>query len=312
MTQYVSGGERTAPPEDLTLLGKAAVLATGVRVPRPESELGPEALARDARDLRIESTDDVTLAVWYVDRGVSTPLVILFHGYAAEKSSLLPEARALLAMGASVMLVDFRGSGGSSADYTTVGVREADDVAAAMAYAMRSTRHRATILYGKSMGAAAILRSARVHGVAPDAVILEAVFDTLPHTVDNRFHAMGLPAFPASPLLVYWGGRQWGFDGAAHRPVDDARALHCTALVMHGTVDPRATLAEGRRVYDALPGPKTFLAFPGVGHASYLESDPDAWRAAVAPLFALGGAFVPQRVPYPATGHNASGSGGGR
>jgi hypothetical protein len=70
-------------------------------------------------------------------------------------------------------------------------------------------------------------------------VILEAVFDTMLNTVRHRFHAMGIPAFPSAQLLVFWGGRQWGFDGFAHNPVQYAASLNCPSLFMHGANDPK-------------------------------------------------------------------------
>ena len=122
----------------------------------------------------------------------------------------------------------------------------------------------------------------KTQGVAPDAVILEAVFDTMLNTVRNRFASMGVPAFPSAQLLVFWGGRQWGFNGFAHNPVEYATALRCPALFMHGANDPRATVAEGRRVFAAVPGSKEFKEFASAGHEAYIAGHPDAWRTAVA------------------------------
>jgi hypothetical protein len=84
------------------------------------------------------------------------------------------------------------------------------------------------------MGAAAILRAVHAHAIQPDGVILEAVFDTLLNTVRHRFRAMQVPAFPSAELLVFWGGRQWGFDGFEHNPSGYAASVHCPTLLMHG------------------------------------------------------------------------------
>ena len=146
------------------------------------------------------------------------------------------------------------------------------------------------------MGSAAILRAIHELGVSPDAVILESVFDAMLGTVRNRFDAMGVPAFPAAELLTFWGGRQFGFNGFAHNPVDYATSLECPALFLHGADDPRAMLAEGRRVFEAAPSiRKQFVVFGGVGHGSYLARHPDPWRAAVRPFIQL---FIePDRIP---------------
>jgi hypothetical protein len=224
----------------------------------------------------------VNLSGWYCDRGSGTPLVILFHGYSADKTALIPEGKAFLELGASVLLVDFRGSGGSSEAYTTIGVCEADDVTGVVRYAQKHLAHSRVILFGQSMGAAAILRAVNQTGISPDGVIAEAVFDTMLNTVCNRFTAMHIPSFPSAQLLVFWGGRQWGFNGFEHNPVNYARAVHCPVLFMHGTDDPRATLAEGRRVFDAVDGSKKFKTFDRTGHESYISTHATEWRTTVA------------------------------
>ena len=287
MLHYAPGGVRTQKPEALAPLAKLRVLLAGVRLPRPQENLPPSALAPETQALTIDAPGGVKLAAWYAKRRNFAPLVVFFHGYGTDKTRLLPEAKEIYAMGASVLLVDFRGSGGSSESYATLGVREAEDVAAAFRYARDHLPQGAPeiILYGQSMGSAAILRAIRAHGIAPDAVILESVFDSLLGTIRNRFRAMGVPSFPSAELLVFWGGRQFGFDGFAHNPVDYAKSLQCHALFLHGADDPRATLAEGRRVFDAAPSRwKQFVAFENTGHDSYLAQHPAQWRAAVHPF----------------------------
>jgi uncharacterized protein len=281
MMHFVTGGDRTAKPETLTFRQKLKVLLVGVTIPRPTGNHGPSDLAFDSQALKINGPNGVTLDTWYCDRGATTPLVILFHGYSAEKTSLIPEAQALLELGASVMLVDFHGSGGSSESYTTIGVRESEDVAAVVRFVKENLSHSITILFGQSMGAVAILKAMQDHGIQPDAVILEAVFDTMLNTVRNRFHAMRIPSWPSAELLVFWGGRQWDFDGFSHNPVSYASSVVCPALFMHGSDDPRARVWEGRRVFEAVPGEKEFVTFDKTGHESYIATHPEAWRNAV-------------------------------
>ena len=207
--------------------------------------------------------------------------MILFHGYTGEKSGLLPEAKAFLEMGLSVLLVDFRGSGDSSESYTTIGFDEAEDVAAAVRYAQAQLPHRKLILYGQSMGAAAVLRAVHSCGVRPDAIIVEAVFDRMLNAVRHRFELMGVPSFPGAELLVFWGGRQAGFNGFGHNPVRYAASVDCPILFLHGAADPRARVEEARRVFDAVPALKRFTEFPGIGHVACIIRYPDEWRKSV-------------------------------
>jgi len=284
MMHFTPQGARTREPERLAGLAKFKVLIAGVNIPRPKSDVQPSAVDPNCRVLLIGEPDGVRLEAWYCDRGSNTPLVILFHGYSAAKSSLSDEAKTFLALGASVLLVDFRGSGGSSESYTTIGVRESEDVAAVARYAQKHLQHSRMIYFGQSMGAVAILRAIREGEVSPDAVILEAVFDTMLNTVRNRFASMRVPSFPSAQLLVLWGGWQWHFNGFRHNPVDYAAHLRCPALFMHGSDDPRATLEEGRRVFDAASGEKTFVTFQNTAHHAYMVVHRVEWTEAVAKI----------------------------
>lgn len=281
MLTYVPSGVRTESPEELSFWRKLRVLLVGVTLPRPEDERPPAALAPDAQAVSIPAPGGITLSAWVCERGPDAPLILLFHGYSTEKTQLLEEARAFLGLGASVLLVDFRGSGGSSESTTTLGFHEAEDVVAAVRYAQDHLPHSRLVLFGQSMGSAAILRAVQEFDIVPDGVILQAVFDSMLRTIRNRFKSMGIPSFPSAELLLFWGGHQQGFNGFCHNPVTYAAALNCPSLFLHGTDDPRATLSEGRRVFDAAPEPKTFIEFPGTGHESYVATHPSEWRTAV-------------------------------
>ena len=289
MMNYSQSGNGTVKPEALGIISKAKVLFLGINVPRPDNkDLAPSDLAPNCQRHSIATSNKLTLEAWYCDQGKDSPLIILFHGYGADKSSLLGEAKICLKMGASVLLVDFRGSGGSSAAYTTIGVHEADDVMAAVAYAKSQFTHSKTVLFGQSMGAVAILRAIDKQGLAPDALIIEAVFDTMLNTTCNRFKSMGLPAFSSPQVLLFWAGQQAHCNSFLNNPVDYAKAVKCPTLFMHGTDDPRATLSQGKRVFDAVPvTTKQLIEFLDVAHEPYAVRYPVEWKTAVSELIAL-------------------------
>ncbi len=107
-------------------------------------------------------------------------LCLLFHGFANAKDSMLPAARAFHELGYDTLLVDFRGSGESDGQTTTIGYGESDDVAAACTYAERQWPDSPILLYGRSMRSVAVLRAVATQHVRPTALLLEAPFDRLP------------------------------------------------------------------------------------------------------------------------------------
>ncbi len=283
MSHFVRSGERTVSPEKLGVLAKLRVLLTGVTLPRPENQRTPKDAGLDFQAVRFPGAKGIELEAWLVPAGAAATngVVLLFHGYGASKESLLPVAGEFHTLGWDVMLVDFYGSGGSAGDTTSIGWHEAEDVAAAFQEAGRLTPGKPRVLYAVSMGAVACLRAIHVHGVKPDALILECPFDRMLTTVRHRFEAMRVPAWPLAELLAFWGGQAGEFDAFAHNPMDYAPSVHCPTLLMHGGKDPRVSVAEVTRIHDAMVGAKTLKLFSALGHQSYLEAERDAWRAAV-------------------------------
>jgi alpha-beta hydrolase superfamily lysophospholipase len=286
MTHFAAGGERTAGPEALSFLQKVRAVLLGVRIPRPTNTAAPDSVGLAFETHRFPTARERQLEGWYCSHPQPRGLVLLFHGYAAAKSSLLNEARAFHDMGYATLLVDFQGSGGSDGDDTTIGVRESEDVAGAFAYARRRWPGLPLILYGQSMGSTAILRAVALRGLAPAALVLECPFDRLLSTVENRFTIMGLPPFPMARLLVFWGGVQHGFNGFRHNPVDYAPVIDCPVLLLQGGLDSRATLSQAESIRAAFSHHATMHVFAELGHESYLQARPREWCDCVAQFLA--------------------------
>ena len=244
MTHFVSGGERTEKPEALTFSQKLQVLLEGVEMPRPVNRKNPADFGLAFDTMALTNLHGIRLEAWRIRQPSSKGMVLMFHGYGASKDSLLPAAKEFSEMGYETMLVDFYGSGGSQGNETSVGFHEADDVFAAFQFARQQSPDRPVVLYGSSMGAAAVLRAVHAHQIDPDALILECPFDRLLSTVQNRFKAMQVPAFPCAQLLVFWGGLQQGYNGFQFNPAEYASEVRCPVLLLHGDKDSRVTLAQ--------------------------------------------------------------------
>ncbi len=137
------------------------------------------------------------------------------------------------------------------------------------------------VLYGQSMGSAAVLRAVGVLGAAADALVLENLYDRLVTTVGHRFEAMGLPAQPGAALLVFWGGVELGFNGFQMNPVDFAANINTPTLLLTGEDDPRVHLAEVESIRASLAGPSELVVLPSAGHVGLHSADAALWRSSV-------------------------------
>ncbi|MEM8955317.1 MAG: alpha/beta fold hydrolase [Verrucomicrobiota bacterium] len=277
MLWFADGGEVTGRPETLSLGEKVGVLVRGVRLPRPDGKGTPLDFGLEYESGLIACDNGIDLGYWHVPSSEENAVALMFHGYRGDKSTLLEEAKAWHDLGYATVLVDFRGSGSSSESYTSVGYVEGEDVAHALRFVQETMPYRRHVLFGQSMGGAAVLKAVHGHGVEPDGIVVESVFDDIVETVGNRFEAMGLPSFPAAQLMLFWGGRQLGFDPFSHKPMIYAEAVRCPILFMHGSEDARARVDEGRRVFEAVAGEKRFVEFDGLGHEKMVTKVRDRW-----------------------------------
>lgn len=281
---FSPGGEKTRKAEALSPLEKLGVLVTGVHNPRPRLSRTPGNLGLTFESHEVAQQGGVRLSIWHLPVTDSRGLVLLFHGYTGTKSDLLDPAKVFHDLGFSTILTDFRGSGDSSESYTTVGFVEAEDVAAVCAFAASGLREppARTVLYGVSMGAAALMRAVALGKAKPERILVEVVFDRLITTTRRRFDLMRVPSWPAAEALLFWAGCQADLDPWAHDPVEYAKKITIPALVLHAEKDPRATLEQGQAVHAALAGPRTLVVFEKAEHQSLVRADPEKWKREVA------------------------------
>jgi uncharacterized protein len=233
---------------------------------------------------RIPISQTQWLETWFIpiQDSASKGTVILFPGNKSCKASqLLPPAKVFHDLGYDTLLVDFRGVGGSSGNTNTIGIQEAKDVILSMSYAQKSNRKHPLILYGVSMGSAAILKAVAHGKIYPDAIILEVPFAKLTNAVGSRVRAAHLPTFPLTELIIFWGGIQHGFNGFAHNPVEYASQVKCPTLILQGKLDKWTTATEIDRIYENLRGSKQLSIFPTAGHDLLVTVDRDRWKQSI-------------------------------
>jgi alpha-beta hydrolase superfamily lysophospholipase len=287
-THFASRGPRTKLGQ-LSFAGSVRLLVEGARVPRPENRRTPSGLGLAYERHVFTGGRGIPLEAWLIPHRDAHGTVVLFHGHAASKDSQLEEAEAFHEMGFNALLVDFYGSGGSGGNGTTIGYYEALDVTRAFAYAKDLPSPGPVVLFGGSMGAAAVLKAVADDDLAPAALVLECPFDSLIGTVRHRFTNRAVPSFPLADLLVFWGGVQQGFNAFAFRPVDLAARVRVPTLLMNGDQDEWVSVGEARAIFEAVRAPKTLHYFAGVGHDSCFRNRPDEWREVV-------GAFLEERI----------------
>jgi alpha-beta hydrolase superfamily lysophospholipase len=304
LTCFAGPGDPFPAPEALDRGSRRRAILGGSWIPKPTNVSHPRDLGLPCETLELKTADGLRLEAWHLAHSGARGLAVMLPGYRLPKCTLVGEARALQSMGYACLLVDFRGHGGSEGRVTSLGYREALDVEAACAWARR--RGGPVLLYGSSMGVAAVLRAVALGLAAPDGLILESPFDRLVTTLRRRLRLLRLPAWPAAELIVFWGGRQLRFDAFRHNPRDYAAAISTPAVILHAEGDLRSTLDDARRVVAALRGPSRLVTFPGSRHGGLHGLDSHRWIRAVGPLLDDLGRASPRPDPGRAPGPRAA------
>lgn len=275
---YDDGGRRNKPPEQMSTGEKLRTILFGVSIAKSVTTAHP---AVPFETVILRTQKGLQLEGWWIPVKAPKGTVILFHGYNGNKGSLFPEADHFRALGYNTFLLDFRAHGNSEGYTCSVGYKEAEDVKLAWDY-VQQKRKQPVVLWGVSMGAAAILKAVPEYGLTPQKVILQCPFASLTDAVKSRMRSVHLPAFPFSQVLTFWGGVEQGFWGPGFKPENYARQIHMPVLYFYGQKDIRVMPAETQAVFSNLgTQQKKLHIFPNAGHQSFCGKDSAAWRKEV-------------------------------
>jgi uncharacterized protein len=216
-------------------------------------------------DVVLRSGSGSTLRGWFATGRAGGGAVLLLHGIGASRLDMVDRARFLRSAGFSVLLIDFRGHGESSAAEPTYGGLESRDADVALAFLRRAAPRERVGVIGVSMGGAATLV-----GPAPaavDALVLESVYPTIEAAVRDRLRAwLGPVGGALAPGMLGWLFPRQGVAAGSLRPIDRIAEVHAPVLVLAGAADPYTPLPESVALFERAPSPKEFWAVEGAGH----------------------------------------------
>jgi alpha-beta hydrolase superfamily lysophospholipase len=275
-THFEPTTEKRVKPDALSFSQKLSALLTGADNPRPQLFTTPQ---QSYVTLKLGGSHPTE--GWYIKAPFRKGVVLICHGYGSSKAGMLDRAEAFLNEGYSTLLIDLMGAGAAKGNVTTIGYKEAEQVAESVKL-LEQMGERHIVLFGTSMGAVSIMRYLAQTPDAPvQATILECPFGSLLQTVSARFSVMGVPAFPMAHLLVLWGGVENQFNAFEHCPIDYAAGIKCPVLLLSGGSDKYVSRQEIDAIYHNLQGRKVLKIYPLAGHENYLNRYKDEWMGDV-------------------------------
>jgi alpha-beta hydrolase superfamily lysophospholipase len=231
--------------------------------------------------VKLNTRDHILIDAWYARVDSAKGTIIMFHGISANKGYLLSEANEFRWLGYNVMLVDLRGHGNSGGNYTTVGVKESEEVKLAYDYVFQRG-NKNIFLYGVSMGAVIIMKAISDYSIQPAGIILEMPFGSLHDHLKARARTLGFPEEPFGFLVTFWVGMEKGFNGFKHKTCLYAEKVNCPVLMEWGALDNYVQRGETERVYRHIASQKKKLVvYEHASHESLLYNEPIKWRKEV-------------------------------
>lgn len=203
--------------------------------PEPDLQITPDQIGLPYDEVKLPSSDGVMLHGWYVIAAAKPRATVLYlHGNSGNIGSCLENVKQLVLLGMNVLVIDYRGYGGSTGQPSEQGLY--DDAEAAWRYLLdtRKVSPQEIVVYGQSLGGAVASWLAARH--TPGALILEAAFTSLPDSAAERY-----PWLP-----VRWLSR-YRFDTLA-----TLKTVRCPVMIVHSIDDEVTPYRHGLRLYDAV------------------------------------------------------------
>jgi fermentation-respiration switch protein FrsA (DUF1100 family) len=223
----------------------------------------------EAEEVLLDTADGERVIVWHSAPRGDQPVVLYFHGNGGALRHRVDRYRALTQDGTGLVLLSYRGYGGSSGRPSERGLIE--DARAAYTFATQRHPEARLVVWGESLGSGVAVAIAAEKAAEKKVarVVLEAPFASAVSVAASVY-----PFVPVRFLMK-------------DQFRSDLRIRNVTApvLIVHGDRDTVVPIESGEQLYSLIEGPKRFLRVPGAGHEDLGMRAVEAMKAFVAERF---------------------------
>lgn len=256
---------------------------------------------RTPADLRL-TFEDVTYApkrnAWWILAERSAATIVLIHGYnvvadprSADPAPMLELAAAFRDWGYNSLIINLGYSTG--AHLYSGGPLEAQDIAAAVEWAVERTGDQPVALWGFSDGGHNALLAA-ANRVPVAAVVTDSAFVDANQIIQDqagKFFHLPAAAFPLAPTFAGWFAHARPADLSTALPIG---VLELPVLLIQGTGDRSVSPSNLQRLAGLTHGRAE--SFPGADHVRSYWTDPDRYLR-------LARHFLDEQLRPPADNH---------
>jgi alpha-beta hydrolase superfamily lysophospholipase len=209
----------------------------------------PSQIGLPYEDIRLTTSDGISLHGWYIPAPQPRGTVLFLHGNAGNISHRLDSVQMFHRLGYSTLIFDYRGYGNSSGKPTEQGTYR--DAEAAWRYLIDQLHIPSCriVLFGESLGGAVAAWLAATPRDKPAALVIASGFTSVPD--------LGQQLYPYLPIR--WLAR------IRYNTRVYLHSVHVPVLIAHSPQDDIVPFEHGRALFAAANPPKQFLELAG-GH----------------------------------------------
>lgn len=247
----------------------------------------PADFGLEFEEVTVTNPDGMKLVGWFIP-SENGAVIVMQHGYKANRDEMLNEAQMMNRHGYGVLMTTVRAHDASEGELITLGYYEMADMETWYQYLLSRNdidSEKIGILGNSYGGMLSIQYASQNENIK--AIVANCAFSSMSDTVSTSVrHFTGLPDFPFVPLIVFWAENMTGIK---MEEIDTTQWISKLSprpvFLMQGGADTVISPESGQILYDAAGEPKELWFDPELGHVDFDTERAEEYEVRVSAFF---------------------------
>lgn len=247
----------------------------------------PADFGLEFEEVTVTNPDGMKLVGWFIP-SENGAVIVMQHGYKANRDEMLNEAQMMHRHGYGVLMTTVRAHDASEGELITLGYYEMADMETWYQYLLSRDgidSEKIGILGNSYGGMLSIQYASQNENIK--AIVANCAFSSMSDTVSTSVrHFTGLPDFPFVPLIVFWAENMTGIK---MEEIDTTQWISKLSprpvFLMQGGADTVISPESGQILYDAAGEPKELWFDPELGHVDFDTERVEEYEVRVSAFF---------------------------
>jgi fermentation-respiration switch protein FrsA (DUF1100 family) len=227
-----------------------------IHPPRYKSVDTPDNYGLKYENVSFKTSDGIIIHGWLLRSEKANGTVIIGHGYPFDKGNILPVVKFLYPE-YNLLLYDHRYFGKSSGKISTMGIKEVEDVKAAVDFVQeRFGKNKPIALYGFSLSASSMLMAK----TKVNAIISDSAYANLENMVNHVYKMFGPLRYPFVQVTNLLSIIFLRVHPREISPANAAKESNTPILIIHGEKDSQIPVENAYELKESRPDAEFWIA----------------------------------------------------